>query len=523
MGESDNVCILSYFIPVFWLNLVALNRDSIHPPILVPDSASVTRSPTGSIPTILSIDSNSSQSSGSRLTVFVPPLSTLPDISDFQSNGSSVSRQSSLASSYHSQTVDDTVIQNQEYVDRGDPRVITPSRGSSMRRSGSMTDLDEAFKTALSRARGAGPFGGSPVTISSGSTLGKNIFVTPPPSIDRLSGSDRPRSDGSGEHFFSAGSTDGARSNVSSTYFSQSPSLASLSDLRTATNLRSDTLTIANSETQVPTTAFSPSSYRLTESGSFQVRSGESDISIADSPSAPSVPLSTPQPPSITPSAATVTITPSLPSIPAQPSASIPSISSLSSLSVVQPSPPSPSPSLPPVQYLPLPPATPASLSRATSDASSFNSYLSSHHSDGDLYDEPIYALSSPPLSIFDDDVGSTADSPTLSRSSSLGPSSAEWLPAEPVPEVRVPSIPRESISPQEQELPLPPESPLGEPSLPQERPLPPQPAVSVLSGASEGIPVIIPVIFAALSHLMIATHLADGITSLCVFGSSIS
>ena len=283
MGESDNVCILSYFIPVFWLNLVALNRDSIHPPILVPDSASVTRSPTGSIPTILSIDSNSSQSSGSRLTVFVPPLSTLPDISDFQSNGSSVSRQSSLASSYHSQTVDDTVIQNQEYVDRGDPRVITPSRGSSMRRSGSMTDLDEAFKTALSRARGAGPFGGSPVTISSGSTLGKNIFVTPPPSIDRLSGSDRPRSDGSGEHFFSAGSTDGARSNVSSTYFSQSPSLASLSDLRTATNLRSDTLKIANSETQVPTTAFSPSSYRLTESGSF--RSGESDVSFADSPS----------------------------------------------------------------------------------------------------------------------------------------------------------------------------------------------------------------------------------------------
>jgi hypothetical protein len=220
------------------------------------------------------------------LTVFVPPLSTLPDISDFQSNSSAVSRQSSLASSYHSQTVDDTVIQNQEYVYRGDPRVITPNRSNAMRRSGSMTDLDEAFKTAINRARGAGPFGGSPVTISSGSSLGKNIYMSPPPSNSRLSGSDRPRSDGSDECFFSAGSTDGTRSNVSSTYFSQTPSLTSLSDLRTATNLRSDTLTAlttANSETQVPTTAFSPSSYRLTESSSF--RSEDSDISFADSPS----------------------------------------------------------------------------------------------------------------------------------------------------------------------------------------------------------------------------------------------
>ena len=92
--------------------------------------------------------------------------------------------------------------------------------------------------------------------------------------------------------------------------------------------------------------------------------------------------------------------------------------------------------------YLPLPPAAPTSLSRATSNASSFNSYISSHHSDDDLYDEPIY-----PLSIFDDDVGGTFDSPTSSGSSSLGPSSAEWLPAEP--------------------LPLPPETPLVERPLP--------------------------------------------------------
>jgi hypothetical protein len=177
MVESNYVCILFSFIPVF---INVLNRDSIHPPIVVPDSASITRSPTGSIHTILFINSSSSQfSNGSHLTVFVPPLSTLPDISDFQSNSSAVSRQSPLASSYHTQAVDDTVIQNQEYV----YGVITPSRGNSMRRRGSMTDLDEAFKMAVNRARGTGLFGGSPVTISSGSTLGKNIFVTPPPSL----------------------------------------------------------------------------------------------------------------------------------------------------------------------------------------------------------------------------------------------------------------------------------------------------------------------------------------------------
>ena len=59
----------------------------------------------------------------------------------------------------------------------------------------------------------------------------------------------------------------------------------------------------------------------------------------------------------------------------------------------------------PVAQFLPLPSAAPATLSRATSNASSFNSYLSLHHSDDFLYDEPVYALSSPPLSTFDDDV----------------------------------------------------------------------------------------------------------------------
>ena len=49
--------------------------------------------------------------------------------------------------------VDDTVIQNQEYVYRGDLHAITTSCGNLMRRSGSMTDLDKALKTAVNRAR----------------------------------------------------------------------------------------------------------------------------------------------------------------------------------------------------------------------------------------------------------------------------------------------------------------------------------------------------------------------------------
>ena len=93
------------------------------------------------------------------------------------------------------------VIQNQEYVYRGNPRVITPSHGNSMRRSSSMTDLDEAFKTPVNHARGAGPFGGSPITNHDFQrlSLGKNIFVTPLPSISQLSY--RARSDASDEHF----------------------------------------------------------------------------------------------------------------------------------------------------------------------------------------------------------------------------------------------------------------------------------------------------------------------------------
>jgi hypothetical protein len=57
----------------------------------------------------------------------------------------------------------------------------------------------------------------------------------------------------------------------------------------------------------------------------------------------------------------------------------------------------------------------------------------------------------SPPLSTFDDDIASTVDSPTFSGSSSLGPSSLEWLPTQSIPEVRAPyepSVSAESTPP---------------------------------------------------------------------------
>lgn len=135
----------------------------------------------------MSMDSNSSVSStassgtGSRSTVYVPPMSDIPDIPELsmaeddlyasESDGTrghssssgtgryhsllsspSVSssgsgarlRPSTLISSYHSRTVDDTVIDGDEYVYPGDSRAIPSRRTStrmSLRRSGSMTDL----------------------------------------------------------------------------------------------------------------------------------------------------------------------------------------------------------------------------------------------------------------------------------------------------------------------------------------------------------------------------------------------
>lgn len=139
-------------------------------------------------------------SNGSRSTVFVPPISTLDDISDFQSESSGgLTRKTSLVSSHHDRTVDDSVIVNQEYVYRDDPRAIVPSRGNSLRRSSSLTDLDEEFAKALKRRNRIGG-AASPVTASSGSSLGKDVYLNPAPSANRA------RSEVSDENFFSSGS-----------------------------------------------------------------------------------------------------------------------------------------------------------------------------------------------------------------------------------------------------------------------------------------------------------------------------
>lgn len=186
-------------------------------PVSLTDSQ-LTRSPTASIRTI---DSHASSTSvGSRLTVFVPPLNSLPDIADYRSESSPLSRHLSFASSHHSGTVDDTVIQNDGYIYPGDRRVIAPSRGNSLRRSGSMTDIDTEFN-ASSRARGKRPSSGnmrkileySPASMSSAPSLGRNAYITPP-----TSNASRPYSMTDGAFLPAASSA--TRSNVSSTYLS---------------------------------------------------------------------------------------------------------------------------------------------------------------------------------------------------------------------------------------------------------------------------------------------------------------
>ena len=108
------------------------SREAVNRPIAVPDSAPVTCSPTGSICMIASMHSSLSYSSnGSHSTVFIPPLSSLPDIDNFNSIFSGPSRQSSIVSSYHTRTIDNTVIQNQEYIYPGDPRCVISFAESS--------------------------------------------------------------------------------------------------------------------------------------------------------------------------------------------------------------------------------------------------------------------------------------------------------------------------------------------------------------------------------------------------------
>jgi hypothetical protein len=169
-----------------------------------------TQSPTGSMRTIWSMASTSTRSSsavsGSCSTTFLPPVESIPDLSDFQplsgSSAGSSSRQPSLRSRA---CPNGAAISNQTIDYPGDPQVIAPSCSNSLRRTTSMTDLGEEFTSALRWAKDARPgLGlnqsrlagaiieeGSPVTVFSGPTLGRDIIVTPPPtpSASRAGGS----------------------------------------------------------------------------------------------------------------------------------------------------------------------------------------------------------------------------------------------------------------------------------------------------------------------------------------------
>ncbi|KAG5219488.1 acetyl-CoA carboxylase [Salix suchowensis] len=246
-----------------------------------------TQSPTGSMRTILSIDTTSSSSSvGSRSTVFVPPLSSIPDISDDFDTRSTFSRTNSFISTHHTGTVDDTAILGQGYVYRGDPRVIAPSRGGSLRRTSSLTDMDQEFASALDRARGARPglgfasrviLGGSPVTVSSGSSLGKDVFVTPPPSARGSSTPHGSSTDLSDEAFFSAGS------GTSDTRTTSLYTLTSTGRDRTITGFTSTGFTTTNTTTGLTSgdsdtnVVSSTLTYRRTDSASYLGDSHDSD------------------------------------------------------------------------------------------------------------------------------------------------------------------------------------------------------------------------------------------------------
>jgi hypothetical protein len=217
------------------------------------------------------VESHSSASSsvGSASTVFVPPWDTIPEMSDVQStlSVSRVTRQPSLISSHHAVTVDDTAIMNQEYVYPGDRRVIPPSRHGSLRRTSSMTDLGEAFTSGLSRTRDMRPGRGlagrptgedSLITVSSGSSLGASMWVTPPPSYIKEHDKTKARISGSvttsDRDFFSAGSGETPSSFHSATSFT-GPTSGTFSGLRTDETIVD--FTSGGSDTQIMTSTLS--------------------------------------------------------------------------------------------------------------------------------------------------------------------------------------------------------------------------------------------------------------------------
>jgi hypothetical protein len=224
----------------------------------------------------------SASGSGSASTVFVPPLHTIPSLSDLHtfsdtSSTGSLSRAPSFPT-HHARTTDDAAVSNQSYLYPGDPRVIAPSRSSSLRRTSSLTDLDEEFASAVNRARHAKPglgFGlslvggllgdGSPVTVSSGPRLSAEVRITPPPSAKAKT---RPLSDVSDDNFFSAGSR--TSSSEPRSFYSMTSSTSSSDARPTTTGLVTDEtafeFTSGGSNTEIVASTLS---YRRTESNSY--------------------------------------------------------------------------------------------------------------------------------------------------------------------------------------------------------------------------------------------------------------
>lgn len=154
------------------------------------------------IRSMASTSTNSSSAvSGSRSTTFLPPVDTVPDISNFQSLLGSSTGSLSWQPMLPAHTVDGA-ISNMTIVYPRDLRVTAPSHSSSLQHKTSMMDLDEEFKSASWRPRDVQPqlgfrLGlavaivgeGSLVTALSGLTLQCSIIIIPSPSAICVGGS----------------------------------------------------------------------------------------------------------------------------------------------------------------------------------------------------------------------------------------------------------------------------------------------------------------------------------------------
>ena len=152
-AESSGVCVC--WVSAIWWVLVmsfVLQADSILRGVLdhsvtVPNW-SETQLPMGSMCLIWSMASTSTHSdsitSGLQSTTFLPPMESIPNISDFQSLlGSSVGSFSLCLA------VNDSAISNQTIVHLEDPWVSAPSCSRPLCHTTSMMNLVEEFDLAL--------------------------------------------------------------------------------------------------------------------------------------------------------------------------------------------------------------------------------------------------------------------------------------------------------------------------------------------------------------------------------------